>query len=122
MRTVSAILNTSGDGLWSRAQRAVTITGIDVPYVNKGGTFGELRIYFDPGTWSTRELGLIYTDGQFLRELRLLLDSMGYASEDVDYSEQGMQGNDYVSCDVGTSFLSSYPSEWLKHEQARLEY
>jgi hypothetical protein len=121
MRTVSATLNTVGDGLWSLAQRAITITAIDVPYTNKEGTFGELRIYFDPDTWPTQELGLIYTDGQFMRELRELLDSMGYSGRDVDYSEQGMQGSDYVSCDVGVSFLDSYPSKWIRHDQAHIE-
>ncbi len=117
MRTISATLNTVGDGYWSKAQRAVTITAIDMAYVDSKGVFGELQVYFDPSTWSVRELGLIYTDSQFLRELRELLSNMGYSGGDVDYSEQGMQGSDYVSCDVGVSFLDSYGSKWVENDQ-----
>jgi hypothetical protein len=30
------------------------------------------------------------------------------AGDDVDYSEQGMQGDNYVSFDVGAKFLKSW--------------
>jgi hypothetical protein len=72
--------------------------------------FGELRVYFDIDTWDVNELGLIYTDGQFMGELRALLKAHGLPGDDVSYSEQGMQGDDYVSCDVGTKFYTA----WMK--------
>jgi hypothetical protein len=51
---------------------------------------------------------LIYTDRTFERELREFLDSQGLVGKDVSYSEQGMQGDDYVSCDIGKPFLDSW--------------
>lgn len=106
--TISAILNTAGDGLWSRAKCAVNVTAISVPYLNEERTFGELRVHFNEVLWPVDQLGLIYTDSQWIRELQVMLAGMGYAVDDVDYSEQGMQGTDYVSCDVGENFISSY--------------
>lgn len=113
MKPVSAILETAGDGWWSSEPRSVTITGLDVPHADEQREFGELRVYFDTASWDVDQLGLIYTDGRFLDQLRQLLDDQGLAGHDVEYSEQGMQGTDYVSCDVGAEFLASWPSKWL---------
>jgi hypothetical protein len=53
-------------------------------------------------------MGLIYTDKLFMTELKELLTSMGFDASDVSYSEQGMQGDTYVSCDVGELFINTY--------------
>lgn len=108
MRTVNQSLSTNGQGYWSNVAGEVKITGLDVAYVNDEGNFGELRVYFDTKSWDVDANGLIYTDKQFMKELRDLLTGMGFASDDVGYSEQGMQGDDYVSCDVGIKFLKSF--------------
>ena len=108
------ILNTGGGGYWSNTARAVLIKDIELGYIDdefdpgKSPTFGELRVYFDTKTWNVRKLGLIYTDRQFERELREFLDSHGLPGKDVSYSEQGMQGDDYVSLDVGGKFLKAW--------------
>jgi len=102
------VLNTSGDGLWSDHARAVTVTGMDVPYVNDEHTFGELRVYFDTDSWDVYEHGLIYTDTGFEAELIQLLTAQGFDASDVSYSEQGMQGDRYVSLDVGETFIRSW--------------
>ena len=99
---------TAGDGLWSSVSKPVQVTEIEVAYVNDEKTFGELRVFFDTGTWDVNEDGLIYTDEQFLSHLRILLTLIGLAGEDVGYSEQGMQGDNYVSLDVGEEFLNSW--------------
>lgn len=104
-------LNTSGDGYWSNQAKSVTVTGLRVAYINNEQDFGELRVFFDPKSWNVDKDGLIYTDKQFLKELRALLDSLGLVGSNVDYSEQGMQGMDYVSCDVGQAFLDSWKAE-----------
>jgi hypothetical protein len=83
-----------------------------VPYVNDERDFGELRVYFDTDTWDVNSDGLIYTDRQFERELQEFLNSQGLAGEDVSYSEAGMQGDDYVSCDVGAAFLQSWMAKF----------
>jgi len=100
-------LHTDGKGYWSNVIAPVSTTKIAVTYVNDEGDFGELRVYFD-NTWVTKTDGLIYTDNQFLRELRKELIAAGMVGMDVDYSEQGMQGDDYVSLDVGGKFLKSW--------------
>jgi len=43
-----------------------------------------------------------------MQELKELLTNLGFDASDVSYSEQGMQGNGYVSCDVGERFINSF--------------
>jgi hypothetical protein len=61
---------------------------------------------------------LIYTDKLWLREFKAGLRDTGLsikATQNVGYSEQGMQGNDYVSMDVGPTFYKS----WLRLQAKR---
>jgi hypothetical protein len=108
MRKVQATLNTAGDGYWSDTAKAVEVTAINLAYTNDELDFGELRVYFNTRTWDVRKDGLIYTDSMFMTQLRDLLADMGYDASDVDYSEQGMQGDNYVSCDVGELFINTF--------------
>jgi hypothetical protein len=108
MYKISATLNTNGTGYWSRTAKAVEVTGLQLSYINDELDFGELRVRFTAASWDTAKHGLIYTDAQFMTELKELLTSMGFDSSDVDYSEQGMQGDNYVSCDVGELFINTY--------------
>jgi len=106
-----ATINTAGDGYWSSRAKAVQLTRIDVGYINDEEDFGELCVFFDESTWNVEKDGLIYTDSQFLAELRTALASAGFGQEaagDVDYSEQGMQGDSYVSLDVGEKFIRKW--------------
>ena len=95
-------------GYWSRAKTAVEITALQLAYINDELDFGELRVYFNTATWDVNKLGLIYTDKQFMRELKELLTAKGFDASDVSYSEQGMQGDAYVSCDVGQRFINTF--------------
>ena len=108
MRKLNATLNVAGDGLWSRVTRPVNVIEMDIGYRNRKSTFGELRVYFDTETWDVNKDGLIYTDKGFMREMREFLKAHGIAGDDVSYSEQGMQGDDYVSCDVGVEFFATW--------------
>jgi hypothetical protein len=108
MLTVNATLNTNGNGYWSRTVAAVEITALQLAYINDELNFGELRVYFNTATWDVNKQGLIYTDKQFMRELKELLTAKGFDASDVSYSEQGMQGDNYVSCDVGQRFISAF--------------
>jgi hypothetical protein len=108
MIDVNTVLHTCGDGYWSREARAVTIIGLNMGYEADDGKFGELCVYFDTASWNVDELGLIYTDSQFEAELCEWLASIGFNASKVGYSEQGMQGIDYVSCDVGEEFIASW--------------
>ncbi len=108
--------NTAGNGLWSSEERTVTVTNIDLgqgtQWEDDKEIFGELRVYFDTATWDTREHGLIYTDRQFLKELQQFLDHHGLPGKDVCYSEQGMQGDDYVSLDAGHKFYTAWMAKF----------
>ena len=108
MYKVTATLNTNGNGYWSNKRKAVEITGLQLSYTNDELDFGELRVFFNTNTWDTHKDGLIYTDKQFMRELKELLTVQGFDASDVSYSEQGMQGDTYVSCDVGQCFINTF--------------
>ena len=102
-------LHTNGQGYWSRKATQVDITKLDLRYCTQEKDFGELCVYFSTATWDINTDGLIYTDKLFIAELRTYLVTLGFTLEeatDVDYSEQGMQGDDYVSCDVGHVFIA----------------
>ena len=103
-----ATLTTVGDGYWSGNSARVGITELRVNYYNEEQDFGELIVVFDTQHWNVSRMGLIYTDSQFLEELQSFLNANGLEGGDVDYSEQGMQGNDYVSLDVGKPFLDTW--------------
>ena len=105
MKTVT--FNTAGDGYWSDVAKAVNVVDIRINYCNEEKDFGELCIYFDD-SWNVKQDGLIYTDKQFMAEVREFLTAHGLPGSDVDYSEQGMQEVDYVSCDVGADFIAAW--------------
>ena len=114
MIKISATLNTNGRGLWSRTATAVDVTKMDLQYCNSEKDFGELCVYFatddfTANEWDVSVDGLIYTDKLFLQELRAYLQTIGFSeseANDVSYSEQGMQTDNYVSLDVGALFIA----------------
>jgi hypothetical protein len=108
MYKLNKVLNTVGNGYWSEVSKPVTVTALQLAYINDELDFGELRVYFNTRDWDVRKDGLIYTDTQFMTELKELLTQMGIDSSDVSYSEQGMQGDNYVSCDVGECFINTF--------------
>ena len=102
-------LHTNGLGYWSRTAKAVDVTKLDLQYINDERDFGELCVHFTQASWDVDTLGLIYTDKLFRTELRAYLQTLGFTADeanDVNYSEQGMQGDTYVSCDVGAKFIA----------------
>lgn len=102
-------IETSGDGYWSDVSKHVSVTGFDVRICNfLEEDYGELRVFFKQDSWIIDEDGLIYTDKNFKKELRQVLQAHGFDSSDVSYSEQGMQGDDYVSFDIGPKFIASW--------------
>ena len=105
------IFNTSGDGYWSNMQKSVYITDMKLGYVSDEQDFGELRVYFDTSTWDVNKDGLIYTDTLFKQDLMQFVKQQGLVV-DLCYSEQGMQGDNYVSLDVGKEFLDSWASKF----------
>jgi hypothetical protein len=112
VRPAIATLHTDGLGYWSDRAAAVRITELSVPYIDEGEDFGELRVHFNTDDWRPDKHGLIYSDDLFKKELKEYLTSVGLVSADVSYSEQGMQGDNMVSCDVGGEFLKSWKEKF----------
>ena len=106
------LFTTAGDGYWSTASKVVEITDMRISYCDEEKEFGELCVHFNTATWDVNTDGLIYTDGDFLFELRMFLEQHGLVGSDVSYSEQGMQGDDYVSLDIGAEFIASWEAKF----------
>ena len=108
---ITAYATCSGGGYWSHQPgRVVKITNIEFRIQSK-----ELRVFFDASTWNISTDGLIYTDKGWLNDLIKILKNAGFnhkAFDKFSYSEQGMQGKDYVSLDA----YGSFGEEWSKHE------
>lgn len=70
---------------------------------------GCLTVVFDTAYWNISKNGLIYTDTLWLEKLKEFLQENGFSAAavtDVDYSEQGRQGYDFVDLDIGSAFIN----------------
>lgn len=116
LKPFKIVLNTNGDGFWSTSVKKVTHSKAYLSlwdeemglFNNNKLKFAELQIYFSKRDWDVNKHGLIYTDNLWLKELRKKLFDFGFskaAVKSVSYSEQGMQGHNYVSLYVGLTFL-----------------
>lgn len=116
-------LHTNGKGMWSQFEKTVTVLRVALINDYEDGDLGELCAYFDTRTWDVSENGLIYTDPRWIGEFRALMRSLGFTSQacdDITYSEQGMQGNNYVSMDVGEEFMREAEPmyRWLVNQKS----
>jgi len=109
---IQATLNTAGSGLWTARCTPITHDRMEISYINEESNFGELRVFFNVADWNIRKHGLIYTDYQWLREFKAFLSTIGYsdkAARGISYSEQGMQGENFVSLDIiGADFIKEF--------------
>jgi hypothetical protein len=100
---VNKMFTTCGDGYWSNIAKEVFVENIAMFITtDEDGCDGDLQAYFTEETWND-SYGLIYTDSAFLDCVHTALIKAGIsieAAEDVSYSEQGMQGDTYVSMDA----------------------
>jgi hypothetical protein len=107
-QTVNFVTHTNGRGHWSTVSGCVKIDRVRLAYLDDELDFGELRAYFDVREWNTNTDGLIYTDPTWIQSFRNCMATLGFsrvALQDIDYSEAGMQGSNYVSMDVGGDFV-----------------
>jgi hypothetical protein len=107
-QTVNFVTHTNGRGYWSTVSGCVKINRVRLAYLDDELDFGELRAYFDRAEWDTDKDGLIYTDSAWMQSFRNCMATLGFseaALQDIDYSEAGMQGANYVSMDVGGNFV-----------------
>lgn len=107
---------TNGKGLWSSCQKELVVSKMELHNVFRNATnrskfAGELRVFFSTKEWDINKLGLIYTDKSWLTELKHGLTNLGFSKQAlscITYSEQGMQGNNYVSLDAGSDFIKEF--------------
>ena len=89
----------------------------------KSGSYAELRVYFetsdhgfatDQHHWKTRESSLIAGDVKWLRDFKNILMMLGFSdktvvpSKELCYSQNNMQGKNYVSLTVGSKFVNEW--------------
>ena len=108
-RRVNFVTKTGGRGYWSTVAKTVKINRVTLAWVSDDGDFGELRAFFDPKEWNVSYNGLIYSDMAWKHSFLTCMEKeFGFSPDailDVSYSEQGMQGETYVSMDVGEQFI-----------------
>ena len=101
---LNTTIKTGGNGLWSTAKKDVQVQYIAMHVDTTGDDgHGDLAICYDNSTWNNDSDGLIYTDKTFLGSIKAELIAAGFdadAVNDIDYSEQGMQDDERVSCDA----------------------
>jgi hypothetical protein len=131
---VDIVAKTNGKGHWTDETRAVRIIKIEFGYQSttmypEDPWFGEVRAYFEPhgftpDSWNVQGHGLIYTDKQWLKEFKAGLAKLGLsrrALQCLSYSEQGMQGEDYVSMDATAPFYTSWTRVMKKMAKTNAE-
>lgn len=101
---VEMYANTNGRGLWSSEKRETKVNQIKIDpdtLITEGEQSAiYIQAKLDPKTWRSGRDGLVYTDTKWLREFRRGLTELGLSrklANNVDYTEQGMQGTNYVS-------------------------
>ena len=112
---------TNGKGLWSQEVREVLITKLEIGYSSlryypEEPFYGSINAYFEPhgftqGSWNNDGFGLICTDKLWLKEFKKGMRAIGFsvlAVRDIKYGEKDMQGENYVSLDVGVDFYKSW--------------
>ena len=108
----SITATTNGKGFWSSEKRDVNIKSIEIDSItddngeeievggNRTPAMMYLRVYFNRKDWNVEKHGLIYTDEKWIAQLRKGLREIGVTATGLEYTEQGMQGDDYVSLSI----------------------
>ena len=118
-RPAIVTLHTDGGGYWSTVAKAVQVTELTLHVYeteDADDLFGELQVHFNTTSWRPDRDGLIYTDKQFMIELQAWLLTLGLDGLDVSYSEQGMQLDNAVSCDISEKFIASWKAKFPNGE------
>jgi len=124
-RSIDFNCQTGGDGYWS--DLCIEVNHRKIALFTLDSFIFELRVYFDNIQWNVDEVGLIYTDSHWIKDFKLNLSKLGFdknATDCLEYSEQGMQGNDYVSLDVGRpalGFIKQYFDLLYKDKKKKLD-
>jgi len=111
------LCQTKGDGHWSGNTRTVATSKIEMEvgdidaslYWCKVFLPVHMKVYFPKKSWDTDKHGLIYTDSLWLKDFRKQFakqfPSLAWVVKKIDYTEQGMQGDNYVSLEFTLNSL-----------------
>jgi hypothetical protein len=106
---------TGGDGLWSNVKKNVRIMHVKIHTMLHEYKCGLMNVYFDTKLWNTEADGLVYTDDTWLNAFRTALHDRHDIPLDIvktiGYSEQGMQGWNYISLEFGERFYNFINAE-----------
>ena len=106
---VNFVTQTNGRGYWTSKKKTIKINKVFIhTFDGADQDFGELRAYFDAKEWDVDNDGLVYSDPGWLASFKSCMATLGFSNmalNDIGYTEQGMQGETYVSLDVGGRFL-----------------
>ena len=108
MRWRRATLRTKGDSNYAKttdATKPMDVSVIKAEYMymnnNHDGWNHYVRVYFDPKTWNSSKLGMLFTDTGFEGAFRKELANQGYPTgPGIQYSESDFQGKDYVTFSI----------------------
>lgn len=108
----------SRDGLWTDydAVKMPTTYTVEV-WWDAGGLEIEqdyimLDVFVVNPKYDANKIGLIYTDGSFRRGVRDSANRAGFPGKEIDYTEQSMQGRDWVSMEAGRLFSRELASRF----------
>lgn len=110
IRKVNFCCSTDGKGYWNRKEKQINHKKIElVIFDTKCNPSFQLNVYFTKKDWNVNNYGLIYTDELWLENLHKELTKLGFKnSKSATYSEQGMQGDNYVNLDVTKEFSNQF--------------
>lgn len=115
LRKVNITCRTNGEGLWSNSKRKIIHQIEIVSELPDRITYrwesdcSNLRVYFNKKYWDIEKHGLIYTDELWLKSFLEEIKRIGFKNfKKVQYSEQGMQGNNYVDLDIDKNFKKEF--------------
>jgi hypothetical protein len=103
------LCQTKGDGYWSATNRTVATSKIEMEVGEASVSLWSYSVYleihfrafFPKRSWDTDKYGLIYTDSLWIKDFReqfkTRFPAMAWMASKINYTEQGMQGDNYVS-------------------------
>jgi len=109
---VNFTLKTNGKGICTKKKSSVKCVSLLLDFVVfDGNMVGSFFVEFDKSTWDISKDGLIYDDPGFIKDLRKQLRGIGFTlkeTNNIDYSERGRQGKNYVDFDAGEIFIKKF--------------
>lgn len=108
MRWRKTTLRTKGDTIYAKITDAEKPTDVDVikaeyMYMNNNhdGWNHYVRVYFDPKTWNSGRLGMLFSDTGFEKAFKKELANQGYPTgPGIQYAESDFQGKNYVTFSI----------------------